>query len=64
MSTLDDLSIEIRELSIEIQGLTNGPYKRDKVRNLKKLLKQKYKLMKESRRTVTGGKRNEHSYKS
>lgn len=57
MNALEALSMEIRELNIEIQGLENGCYKRDRIRHLRKMLRQKYKLMKEDRRTVTGGKR-------
>lgn len=45
-----ELSQKIRQLNIEIQGLKNNRYRADKIRQLHRLTKKKYLMLKEDKK--------------
>jgi hypothetical protein len=44
------LSLKIRQLNIEIQGLKNNRYRADKIRQLRRLTKKKYLMLREEKK--------------
>ena len=45
-----ELSLKIKQHNIEIQGLKNNRYRADKIRQLHRLTKKKYLMLKEEKK--------------